>query len=109
MPSTPQDSSTSNQTLSPDDMRARPRYYPDPQATRVQLEREGSAVVAMLVDESFDGIGVLCREPVSYDVGELLQVLYRGARLRAEVKYRYLTDESQCRVGLVWEKFWKSH
>jgi hypothetical protein len=63
-------------------------------------------VVAVLVDESSDGIGVLCCAHAGFQIGDVVQVLYRCARLTAAVKYQYFTDESksQSRMGLVWQK-----
>ena len=89
-----------------DELRAHPRYFPDSEAIRVRIERDGSPpVVADLLDESSDGVGVLCCAHANFQVDEVVQVLYRCARLTAVVKYQYLTDvkQSQSRVGLVWQ------
>ena len=108
MEPTPRDTLASGEATTWDELRSRPRYYPDPQATRVRIEHaESEPVVALLFDESFDGIGVICRETVDYRVHEQVHVLYRSAKLSAMVKYVSLTDDGQCRVGLVWNKTWE--
>jgi hypothetical protein len=96
----------STETPTWEELRARPRYFPDPEAIRVRIESNGNTpLIAFLVDESFDGIGVLCCAHAEFHVDEVVQVLYRCARLTAAVKYQYFTDESksQSRMGLVWQ------
>jgi hypothetical protein len=97
----------STETPTWEELRARPRYSVDSsESIRVRIESNGNPpVVAVLVDESSDGIGVLCCEHAGFQIGEVVQVLYRCARLTATVKYQCFTDQSQSqsRVGLVWQ------
>ena len=107
MSSQPEELTAQPSTSNWDELRSRPRYFPDPKATRVRIESDNhDPIVAVLVDESFDGIGVLCCNSTSFQVDQVVRVLYRCAQLTAIVKYHYYSDdsESQSRLGLAWQE-----
>ena len=77
------------------------RVRRDDENETVDLIREsGETNQGRLFDESFDGIGILVDDGAGYQVGQLLEVQYRGVRVGAVVQHIETTPEQPVRMGL---------
>ena len=58
---------------------------------------------AVIIDESLDGLGVSCADHPSFQQGRILDVIYRGKRKQAEIRYKVKpSNVADVKMGLHW-------
>lgn len=76
------------------------RFTEEEEAVLILLP-EGE-VLAMIVDESFSGVGLEVRGDLRFKVGQRLGLRYRGGPMAGIVKFVMPADGGRTRLGVQW-------